>query len=543
MKAQRRDTRHRLSPLDIYNQITGLSGNSLRLARSRIEQSKSNKHMASRPTRQTAHFDRYELLERVGEGGYGTVYKARHRFLEEIFALKVLPPALRADEVAMARFEREVKALRRLDHPNVVKVSDAGIEERSGSPYLAMTFVEGETLHHRVEQWGALPIEEVIRIGWQIADALHHVHTRDTEHPLVHRDVKPSNIILTPDGQAVLTDFGIAFSEALPRISREAIGTPEFMSPEQANGGALDGRSDVYSLGVVLYECLTGRIPFEATSESPSGLAHLIRGILYADPEPVSAHRPDVPTWLEAIVMRCLAKAPEDRYASAGMLAEALRTGRPHPNGQVAVAPPVKSRLPAPTNRKTQRSIRAASTMGPSPREAAQPPAKRKRRGVAIAVAVGLLMVVLAGAAFAWFGNGNSPFVTDESEDPDARVETLLNEADSALANDRLTTPEGESALDIVEAVEEIDPENDEAQWLRDQIIKEYEGWGDKARAEANFAEALKYYQQAMAVATDTSEALQRKYNEVATLAAQAQENDGRNKGQRKKNLRERLGW
>ncbi|HMB94286.1 MAG TPA: protein kinase [Rhodothermales bacterium] len=503
--------------------------------------------MASRPTRQTAYFDRYELLERVGEGGYGTVYKARHRFLEEIFALKVLPPALRADEVAMARFEREVKALRRLDHPNVVKVSDAGIEERSGSPYLAMTFVEGETLHHRVEERGALPVEEVVRIGWQIADALHHVHTRDAEHPLVHRDVKPSNIILTPDGRAVLTDFGIAFSEALPRISREAIGTPEFMSPEQADGKALDGRSDVYSLGVVLYESLAGRIPFEATSESPSGLAHLIRGILYDDPDPVSAHRPDVPEWLEAIVMRCLAKAPEDRYASAGVLAEALRTGHPHPDGQVA-APPraqpsrTQQSRPAATSRKTQRSIRAASTMVPPPSEAAHPPVERKRRGVAITVVVGFLMLVLAGAAFAWFGNGTSPFAANKpSGDP--RVATLLSEADSALANDRLTTPKGESALDMVEAVEEIDPENDQADWLRDQIIKEYEGWGDKARKEANFAEALKYYEQAMAVATDTSEALQQKHDEVATLAAQAQEIDGRNKGQRKKNLRERLGW
>lgn len=501
--------------------------------------------MASRHTRQTAHFDRYELLERVGEGGYGTVYKARHRFLEEIFALKVLPPALRADEVAMARFEREVKALRRLDHPNVVKVSDAGIEERSGSPYLAMTFVEGETLQHHVEQTGAMPIEEVVRIGWQIADALHHVHTRDAEHPLVHRDVKPSNIILTPDGQAVLTDFGIAFSEALPRISREAIGTPEFMSPEQANGVALDGRSDVYSLGVVLYECLAGRIPFEATSESPSGLAHLIQGILYADPEPISTHRPDVPEWLEAIVMRCLAKAPGDRYASAGMLAEALRTGKPDPDGQAAPASrrPQRS-MPAPGSRKTQRSIRAASTMVPPPREPTPSPDERKRSRVAIMVVVGFLMLVLAGAAFAWFGNGTSPFAAaTSSEDP--RVEALLNQADSALAEDRLTTPEGESALDMVEAVEEIDPDNAEADWLRDQIIQEYEGWGDKAREEANFAEALQYYQQAMAVATDTSEALQQKHDEVAALAAQAQsqENDGRNKGQRKKNLRERLGW
>jgi hypothetical protein len=228
------------------------------------------------------------------------------------------------------------------------------------------------------------------------------------------------------------------------------------------------------------------------------------------------------------------------------MLAEALRTGNPNLDGSLSVAPPVQQRPPAPprasvvTGRKTQRSPRAGMVASPT---AAEPESKRKPRGLAVAIVLGLLMLAVGGTAFGWFGDG-SPVLSSKAPD-DPRVETLLNEADSAFADDRLTTPEGNSAMDKVEEVLELDPENDEAERLRMQIIAEYEGWGDKSRDEGNYAEALSYYQRAMGAASDTSATLQQKHDEAATLAAQVQEkeNNGRGKAKGKKDLRKRLGW
>ena len=502
--------------------------------------------MASRPTRQTTRFDRYELLDKVGEGGYGTVYRARHRYLEKIFALKVLPPALRADEEAMARFEREVKALRRLDHPNVVAVHDAGVEERSGAPYIAMTFVEGETLHHYLERSGALPIDDVVRIGRQMAEALHHVHTRDPEEPLVHRDVKPSNIILTPDGRAVLTDFGIAFSEALPRISREVIGTPEFMSPEQADGRPLDGRSDVYSLGIVLYECLTGRVPFEAADTSPAATARLLGRVLDEAPEPADTHRRDAPPWLVAVVQRCLEKDPADRYPTAAVLAEALRTGDPDPALDAGATDVVPAAVPparagtasAAAGRPTRRSPRAAQR----PAEATPPASPQRRWRVAAVSAVVVLLAAVA--AFGWPDGGG------EEADPEAeRTAALFQQASAAFEDDRLTTPRGSSSYDFIQQILAVDPDHEDARDLRERIVARYEAWGDEERDAGDYAEALRYYDRALAVAPDTTAALAEKRGAMTAAVAEQQRDASAEKARRPprranpKKARERLGW
>lgn len=270
-------------------------------------------------TIRTPVFNRYEVLERIGSGGMGTVYKARDRHLDRLVALKILTPGLQAHAESLERFRREARALAQLKHPSVAAVYDANVE--GGFPYLVMEFVEGDTLEQVLHERGPLPVAEVVRLGFQLAEALDHIH----RHHIVHRDVKTSNIILGADGRAVLADFGIALVASLPRISHGALGTPEYMSPEQADGKPLDGRTDVYSLGIVLYECLAGTVPFQREGESLADLTGLMKQILEDVAPPLRRRRADVPVWLAAVVERCLAKAPAARYERSTDVAEALR--------------------------------------------------------------------------------------------------------------------------------------------------------------------------------------------------------------------------
>ena len=360
-------------------------------------------------TVRTPVFTRYELLDELGSGGMGTVYKARQQFVGRLVAFKVLPPALRQDAEALQRFEREAAALGRLKHPNVVTVFDAGVE--GGFPYMAMEYIEGKNLRQVLQESGTMPIAEILRMGIAMAEALDYVQTRG----LVHRDVKPSNIMVTPEGTYVLTDFGIAFAAAMPRITQGAMGTPEFMSPEQAQGETLDIRSDLYSLGVVLYECLTGIMPFERKDESLTSLSHLIQQVLHEPPTPVQTHRPDTPPWLAEVVQQCMAKNPADRFQTGAALAEALRRQdraetetpplpkaealpAPEPPAPVETPPPPAPKTPTPQPTKASQPAKTPqpaetpqpvetpqSTEAPRPKPQRARPAKQNRPSPAIA--------------------------------------------------------------------------------------------------------------------------------------------------------------
>lgn len=327
-------------------------------------------------TTRTPIFTRYELLEEIGSGGMGAVYKARQKFVGRLVAFKVLPPALRNDAEALQRFEREAAALGRLKHPNVVGVFDAGVE--GGFPYLAMEFVEGKNLRQVLQEHGRLSVERVVRLGLEMAEALDHIHSQG----LVHRDVKPSNIILNPDGKAMLTDFGIAFAATLPRITQGAMGTPEFMSPEQADGKPLDIRSDLYSLGVVLYEGLTGVVPFQRDGDNLTALSHLLNQVLHEPPSPLQERRPDAPAWLAEAVHRCMEKNPGDRFQTGAALADVLRrhTGQavetpsplPPPADERPVAPPKQPSMPK-RPPVAEEIPQAKSETSPPPKEQRQP--------------------------------------------------------------------------------------------------------------------------------------------------------------------------
>ena len=278
----------------------------------------------------------YTLLEPIGHGGMAVVYRARQETLDRTVAVKVLSENLAASPEFMERFRREARTAANLRHPNVITVHDFGEDER-GVPFLVLEYIEGPTLADLMD--AGLDDSRVPNLLDQIAAGLDYAHARG----VIHRDIKPGNVLLTDDGRAVLADFGLAWllEGAHLTLTGGVIGTPEYMSPEQAAGEPIDHRSDVYALGVVLYEMLVGERPFVA--ETPIGvlLKHL------QDPAPsILDARPDLPAAVGQVLDRCLVKDPAERFASAGELARAFRDAflqrpQPAPAADVAAARPV----------------------------------------------------------------------------------------------------------------------------------------------------------------------------------------------------------
>ncbi|MFD0823030.1 serine/threonine-protein kinase, partial [Micromonospora zhanjiangensis] len=259
--------------------------------------------------------DRYRLDDRVATGGMGDVWRGTDLVLGRRVAVKVLLPSLVADPSFIARFRAEARMMAALHHPGVVQVFDCGIDmsEDRHADYLVMEFVDGEPLSHRIDAAGRLGVDETLNVVTQAAQALHAAH----QAGIVHRDVKPSNLLVQPDGTVVLVDFGVARSSSHTSVtSTNAVpGTVLYMSPEQASGKPVTAATDVYALGAVAYCCLTGNPPF--TGENPLEVA--VRH-LHDDPPELPA---DVPAPVAAMVMRSLAKDPEQRYPSAAALADA----------------------------------------------------------------------------------------------------------------------------------------------------------------------------------------------------------------------------
>ena len=350
--------------------------------------------------------DRYHVIQKLGEGGMGQVYLAEHVKMGRRSAIKVMNPAMVHDPDAVARFNREASNASRITHPNVCAIYDFG-ETLDGLIYLAMEFIEGEPLTDLLERDGALPLPRAVDIFLQAGEALQAAH----DLGIVHRDLKPDNIMLTRrkgGGDTVkVVDFGIAKAvggdESGQKVTKTGlvVGTPEFMSPEQLSGDTLDGRSDLYSLALVFYRMLTGKLPFEATTVQETMIKRLTD-----EPATLAASRPDLafPPGLQPVLDTALARTPMERYQSVAKFAAdvAAITGRPGP----AAVP--QTRAPADMDGKTQlldATAGATQRISAKKAPAVPPPPTRKRSFVPAVIAA--LVVLAGGGAWVVLNGGN----------------------------------------------------------------------------------------------------------------------------------------
>jgi serine/threonine protein kinase len=272
---------------------------------------------------------KYRIEVFLGGGGQAKVYKAYHPALDTYVAIKVLPPYFAAEEGFIERFKQEARVIARLRHPNIVTVYDFG--EEQGLTYIVMDYVEGGTLASRLGR--PLFLDTALHIVEQIGRALDCAHSQG----VIHRDVKPGNVLMAREDWVLLSDFGIArVMETTVRLTRTGVGvgTPEYMSPEQGQGLPVDGRSDLYSLGILLYEMLTGCVPFKAETPFGTVLKHVTE-----PPTPPRIHNPNIPEAIEAVIVKALAKQPEERYPSAGEMLQALHEARLE--GETALSKPI----------------------------------------------------------------------------------------------------------------------------------------------------------------------------------------------------------
>ena len=286
-------------------------------------------------------YGRYEVIKELGKGAMGVVYQAHDPQFDRLVALKVLRQDRVASEDFVKRFLKEARAIGRLSHPNIVTAYDAG--EDQGTIYLAMEFVDGRPLDEIIRN-RRFELAEILKLCVQVAETLHYAHQKG----VVHRDIKPGNIMLQSDGLIKIADFGIARIEdstaTLQTQAGDIMGTPAYMSPEQVLGKTADGRSDLFSLGVILYELTTGKRPFATENNN---LATLFNEIIHNRPSEPAIENPAIEPGLSGIVMKCLSKAPEERFESCGALAEALRNYGKKPEAAApAEAPSLPSKKP-----------------------------------------------------------------------------------------------------------------------------------------------------------------------------------------------------
>lgn len=281
--------------------------------------------------------NRYELIERIGDGGMAEVYRAHDKMLDRFVAVKILHPQFTSDEAFVKRFRREAQGAAKLSHPNIVSIYDVG--ECDGKYYIVMEYVKGETLKDKIKREGPLPINTALQIAEEIASALENAHANN----LVHCDIKPHNILLNESGHVKVADFGIARATSSSTITYtgSVIGSVHYFSPEQAKGHTISPKSDIYSLGIVMYEMLTGQVPFNGETAVSIAIKHLQEA-----PIPPHELRSDIPPLVEAIILKAMDKNPDNRFSSTELIKELERAMvKPFDNVNIPVNDPFATRV------------------------------------------------------------------------------------------------------------------------------------------------------------------------------------------------------
>lgn len=274
--------------------------------------------------------DRYEILSKVGAGGMSDVYKAKDHILGRFVAIKALKPEFSEDRNFVTKFRTEAQSAAGLEHPNIVNIYDVGSEE--GLHYIVMEYVEGITLKTYIEKKGQLTFKESVSIAIQVSRGIEAAHNKN----IIHRDIKPHNIIISTEGKVKVTDFGIAKAASANTISSDVMGSVHYASPEQARNGFVDGRSDIYSMGIVMYEMVTGRVPFDGDTTVSVAIQHLQEEMVSP-----TTYAPNLPVSLEKIILKCAQKNPDRRYQTIAELLGDLRKSLINPDEDFVVIAPV----------------------------------------------------------------------------------------------------------------------------------------------------------------------------------------------------------
>ncbi|MFZ0455327.1 MAG: protein kinase [Ignavibacteriaceae bacterium] len=388
---------------------------------------------------------RFTILEEIGRGGMATVYKATQNNLNRLVALKVIHKNLVHYKEFLERFHREAQLSASLNHHNIVTIYDEGSE--NGIHYIAMEYLDGVDLHNIIREKGRLKIDESINIIAPISEALNYAHNKG----IIHRDIKSSNIIMTLGGRPVLTDFGIAHAASTTKLTQSGmvIGTPDYMSPEQAIGGEVDAQSDLYSLGIVLYECITGILPFRGDTPIST-----IYKIINNDLEPINKVVLDAPKWIESIVKKVLAKNKKQRFKNGEEFSQALRARKEQTGNFQITSGDETIKISQEDYEKLNRKYHPA----------------RYFKSYSFMALTAALLFTLAGyflhsqGIFPFSGKNNNSNWNALSDIEKKRVELLLEEGDQLVENNKIITPPQRNAAEIFNDALKVNPGNKHAE-------------------------------------------------------------------------------
>ncbi len=418
---------------------------------------------------------RFEILNEIGRGGMATVYRAVQKNLQRTVALKVIHQNLIHDKEFLERFHSEARLAASLNHPNIVAIYDEGIE--NGVHFISMEYLDGEDLHRKIKTRGKLSIDQTVQVISSIAESLDHIHKKG----LIHRDIKTSNIIITSSGRAVLTDFGIARAISGSKLSQtgSVLGTPEYMSPEQADGLRAEPRSDLYSLGIVMYECLTGILPF--SGENPVAT---IYKIINSPHPPLSRFNSSVPDWLQSITDKSLAKNPHNRFSSGKEFSTALKEQKIVSVVDRHFIPPrtqkfdVKEKLIESSPKENIRQLQNRKTKKKEIRTADR---SNSKPVYFIGGVIIILLIVIAGMLFQDFilGSRNREDLIKDAqwatlnESDKSQVLSLIESGDEYLENNKFIQPPGNNAYEKFKEILKIHSTNSYASIQLEKIFSE----------------------------------------------------------------------